>query len=57
LNPPAKSDGLVGLIRVERVGEKNSSATADQKRNNEGHEHYSCKTIRFWRRFVSGPLR
>jgi hypothetical protein len=39
------------------VSEKNSRATANQKRNNEGHERYSCKTIRIWRRFVSGLLR
>jgi hypothetical protein len=37
---------LLSGIGVKRVCEKNSRAAANQKRNNERHEHYSCTNHR-----------
>jgi hypothetical protein len=49
---------LMSAIGVKCVREKNSRATANQKRNNERHERYSFgETANDRRRFVSGSLR
>lgn len=50
-NPPAKLTRRVFLlsgIGVKRVSEKDGCATTNQKRNNEGHECFSCeKKVRY----------